>query len=400
MIAKTLKLVHLLNRKYIPLLIMCKVLASAEIFVNILLGSRILDMVVARRLVSDTMQLVFIMVTSSCLIILARWGLENILRVMEQKLNSCMRQSISSHCLTLDYEVLEKKETLEMIQKAEDGMSASGGLGSFLNNLASAVECLVTVIYSAVVLTGLFLPAAKTASGLAGFLNQWYSALLLIAVLLLSAAFRYALARYMNRIEHASFERNVEFNRGFSYFFSLIYEYRKGKDIRLYRMQDKILNEMDKNAKQLEQDGRWQRKRRFPYFVGRSASNFLLLASAYAYVGLKVICGLISVGGTMKYVSTITKLSESLGHMMENYSSLSIEGEYLANYYDFLNLKNKKYDGTLPVEKRDDNEYLLEFRDVSFHYPNQEQTVLSHVSMKFTIGEKMAIAGPDRKAHV
>lgn len=395
MIAKTLKLVHSLNKKYIPTLIICKLLASTEIFVNILLGSRILDLVVARQPVSDTMQLVLIMVTSSCLIILTRWGLENILRVMELKLNSCMRRAISNHCLTLDYEVLEKKETLEMIQRAEDGMSAGGGLGAFLNNLASTVECLVTIIYSTVVLISLFLPVPKPVSGLAGFLNRWYSSLLLIAVLLLSMVFRYVLARYWNRIEHTSFERNVEFNRGFSYFFSLIYEYRRGKDIRLYRMQDKILNEINKNAKQLEQNGQWMKKRQFPYLVGQSASNYLLLSSAYAYVGLKVICGLVSVGGTMKYVSTITKLSENLGHMMENYSSLSIKGQYLANYYDFLNLKNKKYDGTLPVEKRDDNAYLLEFRDVSFHYPNQEQIVLSHISMKFRIGEKMAIAGPN-----
>lgn len=395
MIIKTLKLVHSLNKKYMPLLIICKFLASAEIFVNILLGSRILDMVVTRQPVSDTMQLVLIMVLSSCLIILARWGLENILRVMEQKLVSCMRRSIANHCLTLDYEVLEKKETLEMIQKAEDGMNAGGGLVAFLHDLASSVEQLVTIVYSVVILTGLFLPIPKTVTGMAGFLNQWYSALILIAVLILSTALRYALARYLNRIEHKSFERNVEFNRGFSYFFSLIYQYQLGKDIRLYRMQDKIINEMNKNAEQLEQSGQWMQKRRLPYLVGRSATNYLLLFSAYAYVGLKVICGLISVGGTMKYVSTITKLSEGLGHMMENYSSLSIKGEYLANYYDFLSLKNKKYDGTLPVEKRNDNEYLIEFRDVSFHYPNQKQTVLSHVSMKFTIGEKMAIVGPN-----
>lgn len=395
MIIKTLKLVHSLNKKYMPLLIICKFLASAEIFVNILLGSRILDMVVTRQPVSDTMQLVLIMVLSSCLIILTRWGLENILRVMEQTLLSCMRRSIANHCLTLDYEVLEKKETLEMIQKAEDGMNAGGGLVAFLNDLASSVEQLVTIVYSVVILTGLFLPISKTVTGMAGFLNRWYSALILIAVLILSIALRYMLARYLNRIEHKSFERNVEFNRGFSYFFSLIYQYQLGKDIRLYRMQDKILHEMNKNAEQLEQSGQWMQKRRLPYLVGRSATNYILLFSAYAYVGLKVICGLISVGGTMKYVSTITKLSEGLGHMMENYSSLSIKGEYLAYYYDFLSLKNKKYDGTLPLEKRDDNEYLIEFRDVSFHYPNQEQTVLSHVSMKFTIGEKMAIVGPN-----
>ena len=65
----------------------------------------------------------------------------------------------------------------------------------------------------------------------------------------------------------------------------------------------------------------------------------------------------------------------------------------LALFEDFMELENKKYEGTLPIEKRDDNRYEIEFRDVSFRYPNSPDYVLSHVNAKLCIGEKTAIVG-------
>ena len=160
-------------------------------------------------------------------------------------------------------------------------------------------------------------------------------------------------------------------------------------------MQDKVLNGVVENAKEIENNGQWMAKEERPYIIWKSVINYILLLSTYVYVGLKVICRLISLGNVMKYVAAITRMSDSLGSMMESYNALQIKGKYTSYYYDFLNIKNEKYEGTLPLEKRDDNEYLLEFKDVSFHYPNQKEMVLSHVSMKFTIGEKMAIVGPN-----
>lgn len=66
---------------------------------------------------------------------------------------------------------------------------------------------------------------------------------------------------------------------------------------------------------------------------------------------------------------------------------------YLEELYAYLDLPNDMYKGTLAVEKRDDNDYEIEFRDVSFKYPRTETWVLRHVSMKFKIGDKLAIVG-------
>ena len=51
------------------------------------------------------------------------------------------------------------------------------------------------------------------------------------------------------------------------------------------------------------------------------------------------------------------------------------------------------YQGTLPVEKRTDNEYEIEFKNVSFKYPGSENYALKNFNLKFNIGQRMAVVG-------
>ena len=45
------------------------------------------------------------------------------------------------------------------------------------------------------------------------------------------------------------------------------------------------------------------------------------------------------------------------------------------------------------MEKRDDNEFEIEFRDVSFRYPGSETDALKHLSFRFKLGTKLAVVG-------
>ena len=49
--------------------------------------------------------------------------------------------------------------------------------------------------------------------------------------------------------------------------------------------------------------------------------------------------------------------------------------------------------GKTTLEKRDDNEYYIEFCDVTFKYPNTDAYALRHVNLRFRVGEKLAVVG-------
>ena len=51
------------------------------------------------------------------------------------------------------------------------------------------------------------------------------------------------------------------------------------------------------------------------------------------------------------------------------------------------------YQGSIPTEKRNDREYEVEFKNVSFQYPGSNFWALSHVNIKFQIGKRLAVVG-------
>ena len=77
--------------------------------------------------------------------------------------------------------------------------------------------------------------------------------------------------------------------------------------------------------------------------------------------------------------------------MMGAHIEIDYSNEYLKSYEEFIHLPNMHYVGTLPIEKRDDNQYELEFDHVSFCYPGTEAYILKDVSLKFKVGETMAL---------
>lgn len=66
---------------------------------------------------------------------------------------------------------------------------------------------------------------------------------------------------------------------------------------------------------------------------------------------------------------------------------------FLKLSFEFLDLPNPMYQGSLTVEKRRDRDYEVEFRNVSFQYPGSESFALKNVNMKFRVGERLAVVG-------
>lgn len=410
-VQKVISLVKKLEPGLLPLIFLTMLLASAHPFVSIFFGSRILDLLVARATFGQIMKNALIMVATCTFLSLARWGLEMVTGVRKRVLSEKIRQMICDKSFEIDYEVLEKGETLDMVHRAREGMNVQGDIGNFCDLLASSVEHIFTIIYAIVLLLPLFIPnmgggfvtdsgeAAASLSGtvsltgMAGFLNKWYSFLFLLLSMGLCLWITSFSNRRIARIQQENFEKNVRNNRLFGCFNNFASNYRQGKYVRLYKMQDMILGEIKKSVTSLEhEDKNALNKSRKLTFLSFS-SPLLLQFTSYLYIGLKALYSLISIGSTLRYVQAYQKLANSMGGILGVFIQINIRSEYLSYFYDYMEIENKCYDGSIPVEKRNDGQYEIEFKDVSFHYPNSDTLVLSHINEKLTLGQKTAIVG-------
>ncbi len=394
-VKQTLKMMRHLVPWLFPVIIVTKMLAAAEPFIHIFLGSIILDRIIQGRPMQEIMELVVFMVVSGMLVTSLHWGLEKIVNVGRRIVDDKLDMMLFEKSMTLDYEILEKKETLETEHKGRESMHTGRGLDSLCEDLGRLIQYAVEIIYALVILVPLFIPVTGSWTGMAYVLNQWYSFIFLTLAAVLVLLSKFYSKRRESILQKEDFEGNIDFNRKFNVFYKFLYDYAIGKDIRLYKVQDMIrdgIRDLNRQSYQISQ--KFVGKRHKYQFMG-AAGTLAIQVVSYVYVGLKAIAGLVSIGNVMRYISVVQRLVDGITNVMDTYIRVEATCWYMAYFNEFMEIKNEKYDGTLPVEKRDDNEYEIEFKDVSFHYPNSEEMVLDHVSSKIHVGQKMAVVGPN-----
>ncbi len=396
-VSKVLNLTHKIVPGYITFVFIVKLIAAGQPFVSIYFSSLILDGLFRLDSFESIFKNVIIMICLDSVLVLIRWGLELVNWVKKHELTQKINKMLVDKTMDLDFDILEKHETLDMYKKAKDGMTAGGDIRLFIDNLAGLIEKIATIVYSLVLIIPLFIPRAVsetgTLTGIGFFLNKWYSFSIMVVVLAVHVFMSYKTNKKASQLQMEFFEKNVSYNRYFTYWFNLIFDYSIGKYIRLYKMQKLMTKRVQETNDRLEAEGNaWINKDVKVSIVPVFSQCFMQLAS-YIYVGLKAVFGLITTGKCIMYVSSYTKLVESITGISANFVSLKMESQYLSFFYDYMKIQNKRYDGTIPTEKRDDNVYEIEFRDVSFKYANADTWALRHVNQKITLGTKNAVVG-------
>ena len=113
----------------------------------------------------------------------------------------------------------------------------------------------------------------------------------------------------------------------------------------------------------------------------------------YLFAGLKALGGAFGVGSVAQYVGALAGLAQGTTRLLVTLGELRANAEFLKPIYQLLDTPNNMYQGSLTTEKRSDRKYEIEFRDVSFKYPGTDTWALRHVSMKFDVGERLAVVG-------
>ncbi|MCQ2584185.1 MAG: ABC transporter ATP-binding protein/permease [Treponema sp.] len=393
-IKKVLKLVHKLQKGHIATIIFARLINASVPFVSVIYSSIILDQLIAKAPFEVIMKNAIIVISYGLVVSLVYWALVHVIQINSNSLNGKVDQLVCEKSFDIDYDILEKQETLDLIKKADEGKNSYGGIDAFCSNFAELIEMIAQIIYSVIILIPLFIPSKNMVPGFfAGLINQWYSVFILVAVLLCKVLVSSVINKKSQKLQQELFNKNIKINREYGYYFNIMFDYSLGKYIRLYKSQKMIENRANNTLEWMENSFQKMIRRmnaiQWPDFL----VQFIVQFTSYAYVGLKAIYGFISIGSALKYITSYGTLVNSITGISYRIIDLGIKSEYLSYFYDFMEIQNRSYDGTIPTEKRDDNEFEIEFRDVSFKYANTENYVLKHVNQKIKIGTKTAIVG-------
>ncbi len=216
--------------------------------------------------------------------------------------------------------------------------------------------------------------------------------LLIVGVVILINAFTNA---KMNRIRYQIDGELWPLDRRMTWFMRFAGDLKYAKDVRsneaqgflfskyrklsheFYRLQDKIVNS-ERNVKLIN--------------VVLTCVQELLI---YFILGYNILVRRIFTVGDFSVVfNAMNAFKSGCSGIIDGLIEIQNRGEYFGQYLDFLNTPSAFHAGEqLPLRLTPEEEFVIEFKNVSYRYPNQNEDALHHVNVTLRSQEKISIIG-------
>lgn len=333
--------------------------------------------------------------------ILAAVGGKLILGVITARLGESFRKKLENYpkefgsrelnrkALTMDYEYLEDAHAQDIRFRAFQN-SFYGVGGWLMVQLCDLLQNLVTIGAAAAIVFPMF-GIAKNAGY--RFWGSGWSALLLAAALggLLFVNYKFSFRDTQKATRHF-LDASAIYNKKLFYL-DLLSGVEPQKDIRAMGLEGMLNRDIDG----LFAGICGSEKSRNAIYVRRTVLQRIILNLCnlliYAYAGMQAWLGIITIGSVVAYASSMELFAGAVARLAVTMGHLKTAALYAADYREFTGLGRRKYEGTIPVEKRQDDRFSVAFENVSFRYPGSDEYVIRNLNLKLEIGEKLAIVG-------
>lgn len=296
---------------------------------------------------------------------------------------------MSMKTITMDYPLLDSPEVNEIRTRIQHDNSWGAGFYSLVWQLPYLLDNLISTILSVCLILPLFLRYPVFADG---------SAIALFLLFALAVALNMGIQSAKGKELYRLLDDHSLDKSYFIYYQHRGQDYHVGKDIRIYGTKALIESKLKGD---LPVKNAWMWKMIRNNMQSGYWSNFLagfLQTVSYLFVVLRAAGGLLSMGEVVKYAGIIYRFSQSLANLFTALEEYAVSGGRQLSTLEYFHIEDVLVKGKLPVEKRafcegGDNDYKIEFRDVSFQYPGCEGYALSHINLEFHVGERLAVVG-------
>ena len=366
-------------------------------YVSIYLSALVIDELAGSRNVERLQLLVLITLASAAVIALGTALLKKWTEAQSAGMWFKVENILSEKMLDMDYVSLDETHTAELLSTIRQNMNG-GGWGLYRVVVAYEELCssILTILGGISLTVSLFVSRVPVGAGALSALNN---PLVVLAVITVMLAVTF-IAPVLNNKSGSYYAKHADShnlgNRLFSFFGWLGYYSELAPDVRIYR-QDRICDRHNHNKDDTFcSNGLFARLAWGPmglFAAAGSAVSVIFTGVVYAFVCLKALAGAFGLGSVTQYVASITKVSGGMSSFVSTLGDMRNNAPFLELTFEFLDIPNNMYQGSLTVEKRNDRKYEVEFRNVSFKYPGSENYALRNVNMKFEIGKRLAVVG-------
>ena len=385
------------DKKYYAFLVLSIIVNSVSPFVTILGTQYLIDEIAdaaKRNMFWIVFWVAFICIGSFICSNLKKWTGENISRIGE-KFDRIFKTNLCMSCIKMKFKNTEDTDVLDIIKNAERALNETGQVNGLITALANIITKFFVAL-GVVVLVCTRIP--------------W----LMIPVIISFAVNSYTTSK-VNKGRRKFFKEMSTVERGSTYFNTELQESRYAKDIRLYDASEIFEKKYDGYVDRIYGTSK-------KYFMGFlkywNVNNIFYSVSdmtIYILLVVNIFNKTISIGEFSSLFQATGEFASAIRNIVNSYLEMNYTSSVLKFYIDFVEsvaVEDDKFDGSVAENGLSDNiisdnitleetENILanfnkceiEFKNVSFKYPNTEKYILKNVSATIKAGEHVAIVG-------
>ena len=185
--------------------------------------------------------------------------------------------------------------------------------------------------------------------------------------------------------------------RKINYLMETTIDVRLGKEIRINKIESWVYNKILKHFNsELFPAEKHLMKRVLSLNGIIEISAVIQQAFVYFYLAYRVVFVGMLVGDFSMYLTSIESFSDSVSGFLGNISNLINNGLFVQDFRYCMESTYEYEDDITKINELDnfdENDFVLEFKDVSFKYPNTDNLVLKNISIKLCSKESLSIVG-------
>lgn len=390
-IVSAFKEMQKLEKNTIPSSIFIAIITAVMPFVNIWFTSRIIDLLNYNAEVHTIILNIGLALIINLILFFMNNYIGDIQFVHKTLMYNNELKNIAKKLYKIEYSKLEDSDFKELIHKhAESQERVYSSFSTFAQMIRDFVYGIVTIVMSIILILPLF-KIGFTSTGNTYFEKPIFLFSVIISVIVM-AVIILLIALKMNQNQFESENQYAILNKIYYYFLNLFSDYKTGKEIRLYKEQN-IINDIA--TSKIVTDGETIMKKT-ALQCARSSSIVAILASivgfgVYLFIGVKGLLGLFSVGSLVLYCGSFLQIVKGVMKMTWTFGQTEKIIPLVNYYFEILNTRDEMTYGTKEIDLADN--FDIEFKNVSFRYPNCETYALKNVNIKINSGEHYAIVG-------
>lgn len=286
------------------------------------------------------------------------------------KVKVIFEKDLYKKMMQIKYEKLDTPQTQDLFFKANKAIQTQQyGFEAYIRNLFSIISKIITFLGLIVIL----------------IMFDYF----ILLYLLLTTIILFYISLHISKKNNDLWNKNASLSREKEYYFNISVDFNYGKDLLFYNFGSLFMKKISFLSKEIRNNTNKIEKKLLVYdllvFIVQLFRDVLI----YLFLIINLYKSLISVSDFSLLLNSSLSFSVWLLSCINCIIAIKNQKIYIDDYFFFIDEKNDNKLGNIKIKQIE----TIEFKDVCFHYPNNNLMVLNHLDLKLIKGKKYGLVG-------